>query len=67
MRRTETKERILAAAVEIIRSSGNEKMSLRQVAAMARANCAAVNYYFRTKEALLDAARAELSVGSPDA
>ena len=49
-------ERLIAAAIEQIEAHGLGQLTVRGVAAAAGANVAAVNYYFRSKEALVAAA-----------
>lgn len=49
----DTRKRLLEAAEALFIDSGYEAMSLRQVTAKARANLAAVNYHFGSKEALM--------------
>lgn len=53
------RERILAAAIDIIEKDGPRKATTRSIAALAGVNVAAINYYYRTKETLLDAALAD--------
>jgi AcrR family transcriptional regulator len=50
-----TKDRILDAAELRFAESGYAATSIRQIVADAHANLAAVNYHFKSKEALLDA------------
>jgi len=50
------RDRILAAALDIIEREGPTAATTRAISAAAGVNVAAINYYFRTKEALLDAA-----------
>jgi TetR/AcrR family transcriptional regulator, regulator of cefoperazone and chloramphenicol sensitivity len=50
------RERILAAVIEIIEREGPDKATTRSIAAAAGVNVAAINYYFQSKEALLEAA-----------
>jgi len=50
----ETKERIMLAAEELFAERGFESVSLRDITTEALANVAAVNYYFGTKDALID-------------
>jgi AcrR family transcriptional regulator len=50
-----TKTRILDAAEALFAEQGFEATSLRTITSKAGVNLAAVNYYFRTKEALIDA------------
>lgn len=52
-RPTETRQRLLDAAEALFIESGYEGTSLRLVTAHAHANLAAVNYYFGSKEALM--------------
>jgi AcrR family transcriptional regulator len=47
-------QRILEAAVATIEDYGYENVTVRRIAAKAGVNIAAINYYFRTKEQLLD-------------
>jgi AcrR family transcriptional regulator len=51
----ETKTRILDAAEKILAERGFASCSLREVTAAAAANLGAVNYHFRSKEALIRA------------
>ena len=50
------RERILAAAIEIIERDGPTTATTRAIATAAGVNVAAINYYFHSKEALFDAA-----------
>ena len=50
-----TKDRILDAAERLFARDGFEATSLRAITAEARANLAAVNYHFQSKEALVQA------------
>jgi len=50
-----TKDKILDTAERLFADQGVDATSLRQIVAEARVNLAAVHYYFRSKEALLDA------------
>lgn len=50
-----TRERILEAAESLFAQHGFAGASLRSITARAGVNLAAVNYYFRSKEALLEA------------
>lgn len=50
----ETKERIMLAAESLFAERGFESVSLRDITTEALANVAAVNYYFGTKDALID-------------
>jgi AcrR family transcriptional regulator len=56
-----TRERILAAAIEVFAEAGYAGASLRDIGARARLNPAAVNYHFDSKERLWLAATEELS------
>lgn len=49
-----TKERIVRAAEQLFAQDGYEAVSLRRITAKGKANIAAVNYHFRTKEMLLE-------------
>jgi AcrR family transcriptional regulator len=49
-----TELRILEAAIAAIEEYGFDKVTVRHIAAEAGVNIAAVNYYFKTKEKLLD-------------
>ncbi|HXV21592.1 MAG TPA: TetR family transcriptional regulator [Desulfuromonadales bacterium] len=55
MSQTDTKDRILDAAEHLFASEGFHNTSLRAITGEARANLAAVNYHFGSKEALLEA------------
>lgn len=48
----ETKDRILAAAIELFGKYGLAGASVRDICSMAEANIAAINYYFGSKESL---------------
>lgn len=50
-----TQDRILATAEALFASKGVEKTSLRELTAAAGVNVGAVNYYFRSKDALAEA------------
>ena len=50
-----TRQRILDAAESLFAEKGFEATSLRMITAEAGVNLAAVNYHFRTKDALIDA------------
>ncbi|MDD3776774.1 MAG: TetR/AcrR family transcriptional regulator [Actinomycetota bacterium] len=52
--RTETKERIIKAFLDIIGQKGDLRVTVRDISKKANVNLAAVNYYFRTKQNLLD-------------
>lgn len=47
-----TRERLLDAAVEVFSEVGYRDATFRQICLRAEANCAAINYYFRSKEHL---------------
>jgi AcrR family transcriptional regulator len=49
---TATRQRVLDVACELFASVGYEQTTLMQIAEHAKANKVAVNYYFRSKEAL---------------
>jgi len=53
--RRDTKDRILDAAEHLFADQGFAATSLRQITAEAEVNLAAVNYHFKSKEALLSA------------
>jgi len=57
-RDTGTRERLVAAARECLRTSGHDGASSRAIAARAEANLAAITYHFGSKEALVDEALA---------
>jgi TetR/AcrR family transcriptional regulator, regulator of cefoperazone and chloramphenicol sensitivity len=48
-----TKEKILAATLELIKAEGLEGVTIRKIAGLAGANVALVNYYFGSKEKLI--------------
>ncbi|WP_219838286.1 TetR/AcrR family transcriptional regulator [Paenibacillus sp. R14(2021)] len=48
-----TKEKILAASLELIKSEGIEHVTIRKIAALAGTNVALINYYFGSKERLI--------------
>ncbi|MGK3992467.1 TetR/AcrR family transcriptional regulator [Sorangium sp. So ce1024] len=50
------RQRLVAAAIDQIEKHGVGQVTVRKIAAAAGVNIAAVNYYFRSKEALLAAA-----------
>jgi TetR/AcrR family transcriptional regulator, regulator of cefoperazone and chloramphenicol sensitivity len=52
----DTEERILTAAVQVFAEKGRAAATVREISARAGANLAAINYYFRSKENLYDAA-----------
>ncbi|MBN1838347.1 MAG: TetR/AcrR family transcriptional regulator [Spirochaetales bacterium] len=51
-------QRMIEATIECIEAEGIEGVTIRKIAAIAGMNSAAVNYYFRSKEALLERALA---------
>lgn len=53
---TTPQERILAAALTLIEREDPRRLTSRAIAAAAGVNVAAINYYYRTKEALIEAA-----------
>lgn len=53
-----TKERILNTAIDIIEREGIEAATARAISAEAKVNLAAINYHYRTKDALMSAALA---------
>jgi len=55
MSQVDTKQRILDAAEHLFARQGFHGTSLRAITTRAKANLAAVNYHFGSKEALLDA------------
>lgn len=50
---TDTRERILLAACRLFAERGFDGATLREITEAARANLAAVNYYFRSKDELI--------------
>jgi TetR/AcrR family transcriptional regulator, regulator of cefoperazone and chloramphenicol sensitivity len=52
----DTEERILTAAVQVFADKGFEAATVRHISTRAKANLAAINYYFRSKENLYAAA-----------
>lgn len=46
--------RIINAAIECLERYGIQAITIRKIAEMAGVNSAAINYYFRSKEALID-------------
>jgi len=53
-----TRERILNTAIDIIEREGIEAATARAISAEAKVNLAAINYHYRTKDALMAAALA---------
>lgn len=52
MRRADTKEKILNAAVKVFAEHGFRDATIRQICSAANVNVAMVNYHFKNKEAL---------------
>jgi AcrR family transcriptional regulator len=52
-------EKIVEAAIQCIEMSGLQSVTTRKIAQIAGVNSAAINYYFRSKNALLDRALAQ--------
>jgi len=53
---TSAEERIIHATISCIEAEGLERATIRKIAETAGVNSAAINYYFRSKEALLETA-----------
>jgi AcrR family transcriptional regulator len=51
-----TKENILTVTIELIKTEGLENVTLRKIAALANANLALINYYFGSKDKLINEA-----------
>ena len=51
-----TRDRILGAAVAVIEREGADRATVRAIAAEAGVNVAAINYHYRSKEELMEAA-----------
>jgi TetR/AcrR family transcriptional regulator, regulator of cefoperazone and chloramphenicol sensitivity len=51
-----TREKVLQTTVELMGKGGPEKLTIRQIAAEAGVNVAAINYHFQSKENLVDEA-----------
>ena len=51
-----TRDRILEAAISVIERDGAERATVRAIAAEAGVNLAAINYHYRSKEDLMEAA-----------
>lgn len=49
-----TEQRILEASIAVIEEFGFKNTTVRRIAAKAGVNIASINYYFRTKELLMD-------------
>ncbi|MEL7658342.1 MAG: TetR/AcrR family transcriptional regulator [Bacillota bacterium] len=57
MKNTETKKMLLNTTIELLHSSGTpEEITARQIAAKAEVNLALINYYYGSKEALINQA-----------
>ena len=54
------KEKILRETVRLMKTEGIDAITVRRIAAAARVNVGAINYYFDSKENLIDQAAAEL-------
>lgn len=52
------RERILVATIDLIEKIGPRKVTTRAIAAAAEVNIAAINYYFASKDGLIEAALA---------
>jgi len=52
--KTDARSRILEAAAEIIGKDRNLNLTVREIAGRADVNVASINYYFRSKDKLLD-------------
>jgi len=52
----DTRESIRLAAMDLIEREGGTNITTRAIAAAAKVNVAAINYYFRSKDALLEEA-----------
>lgn len=53
---TSTQEAILLATIDCINENGIEHLTTRMIAEKAKANIASINYYFRTKDILVNQA-----------
>jgi len=53
---SKTKESILNTTIELIKTEGLEKVTLRKIAALADVNLALINYYFGSKDKLINEA-----------
>jgi AcrR family transcriptional regulator len=51
-----TREKIIAATIECIEEQGLQALTIRSIASKAGVNSAAINYYFSTKEKLVEEA-----------
>jgi AcrR family transcriptional regulator len=54
---TTTRQRILCATVELIKNHGASNLTVKNIALVAHASEAGVNYYFGSKSNLIDAAQ----------
>jgi AcrR family transcriptional regulator len=54
--KSSAREKIIVAAIECIEAHGLESLTIRSIAAKAGVNSAAINYYFGTKEKLVEEA-----------
>ncbi|HHW74482.1 MAG TPA: helix-turn-helix transcriptional regulator, partial [Firmicutes bacterium] len=52
--KTDTRSRIMKTAVEMIGREGNLNVTIREIAEKAGVNIAAINYYFSSKENLIE-------------
>jgi AcrR family transcriptional regulator len=55
-RKTLTREKIVIATIECIEDQGLQTLTIRSIASKAGVNSAAINYYFNTKEKLVEEA-----------
>ncbi len=55
-REKDTRRRIIDATIEVIEKRGIASLTVRAIARTARVNVAAINYYFGSKDRLIDAA-----------
>lgn len=68
MKREETRERILDAAVKVFAARGFRDATIRQICSAAGVNVSMVNYYFKTKEGLYaEVVRKQFSFTTTDA
>jgi len=51
-----TEQKIIMATIQLLGTDGIRKLTIRRVAERSRVNVAAINYYFRSKENLIDKA-----------
>ncbi|EJW20112.1 TetR/AcrR family transcriptional regulator [Paenibacillus alvei] len=59
----DTKGKILSAALDILKQEGFEHITIRKIAARSNANIALINYYFGSKDMLINEAIKELLSG----